>query len=90
MFAACSGQSSPGSGSTGFALPEHARLTPRPGQRVVGASLTAKPTDVDIGGRTVSTWAYGDTIPGPAVRARAGDLLRVTLKNSLEADTSGG
>lgn len=87
-LAACTGQSGPGPDGTRFALPEHTPLTPKPGQRVATFSLTAKPASIDLGGRTVSTWAYGDTVPGPVVRARAGDLLPVTLEDSLKAETS--
>ena len=63
-------------------------LTAAPGQRVVTASLVAKPTTLDLGGPTVATWAYGDTAPGPLIRATAGDLVRVTLDNRLPADTT--
>ena len=34
------------------------------------------------------TWAYADSVPGPTLRASAGDLLRVTLDNQLPADTT--
>ncbi|MDO5696914.1 MAG: multicopper oxidase family protein [Dermatophilus congolensis] len=63
-------------------------LAPTSGQRVVETSLTAKPVSLDLGGRKVSTWAYGDAVPGPVVRAKAGDLLRVTIDNRLPADTT--
>ncbi|HET7399396.1 MAG TPA: multicopper oxidase family protein [Intrasporangium sp.] len=58
------------------------------GQRVVSARLAPKATTVDIGGRSVQTWAYGENVPGPLLRARAGDLLRVTVDNALPAQTS--
>ncbi len=58
------------------------------GQRVVTADLTAQPTTLDLGGPLVQTWAYGDVLPGPLLRARAGDLLKVTLDNQLPAPTS--
>ncbi len=62
--------------------------SPTPGQKVVAKTLTAKPVTLDLGGRTVSTWAYDSILPGPLVRATAGDLLRVTLHNRLPADTT--
>ncbi len=65
-----------------------AALTPRPGQKVVEQRLTAKPLTVDLGGPKVATWAYGDAVPGPMVRATAGDFLRLTLDNQLPADTT--
>jgi FtsP/CotA-like multicopper oxidase with cupredoxin domain len=43
---------------------------------------------VDLGGPVVNTWAYGDSVPGPLLRARAGDLLRVQVDNQLPATTS--
>ena len=65
-----------------------APTSPRPGQHLVERALTARPVTVDLGGPTVSTWAYGDTVPGPLVRATAGDFLRLTLDNQLPADTT--
>jgi len=58
-------------------------LTPKAGQNVVTQTLTAAPATVDLGGKTVSTWAYGESLPGPLIRATAGDLLRITLENRL-------
>lgn len=63
-------------------------LPPSAGQRVVAKSLVAKPTTLDLGGVTVDTWAYGDTAPGPLLRATAGDMLRITLDNQLPEDTT--
>ena len=58
------------------------------GQRMVVARLAPRPVTLDLGGPTVRTWAYGDSAPGPLLRVRAGDLLRVTVDNGLPADTS--
>ena len=58
------------------------------GQRVVTARLAPRPATVDLGGLSVNTWTYGDTVPGPLLRATAGDLLRVTVENALPAETS--
>ncbi len=58
------------------------------GRRLVTAHLTARPATLDLGGPQVRSWAYGDQLPGPILRARAGDLLRVTLDNQLPAPTS--
>jgi FtsP/CotA-like multicopper oxidase with cupredoxin domain len=63
-------------------------LRRRSGQHVVTANLTPRPTTVDLGGPVVNTWAYGDTVPGPLLRARAGDLMRVQVDNQLPATTS--
>ena len=58
------------------------------GQRVVTANLTPRPATVDLGGPVVNTWAYGHSVPGPLLRARAGDLLRIKVDNQLPATTS--
>lgn len=58
------------------------------GRSTVAARLTPRPVTLDLGGRTVETWAYGDELPGPLLRATAGDLLRVTVDNQLPTDTS--
>ena len=65
-----------------------APMSPSQGQRLVEKTLSAKPVSLDLGGRTVSTWAYDSILPGPIVRATAGDFLRVTLDNQLPADTT--
>ena len=61
---------------------------PSAGQKLVTATLTPKRTTLDLGGVTVDTWAYGDSVPGQAIRATAGDFLRVTVDNQLPADTT--
>ncbi|GAB3260444.1 multicopper oxidase family protein [Nocardioides dilutus] len=58
------------------------------GQRTVTARLVARPLTVDLGGVVVDTWAYGDTVPGPVIRATAGDQIRVVVDNRLETETS--
>jgi FtsP/CotA-like multicopper oxidase with cupredoxin domain len=60
----------------------------RPGQRTVAARLLAAPATVDLGGAAVRTWAYSDTVPGPLLRATAGDVVRITVENGLPAATS--
>jgi FtsP/CotA-like multicopper oxidase with cupredoxin domain len=83
-LAACSTRQ--GAATSTFARP--ARLKPLAGQRVVEHNLTAKATSLDLGGTTVETWTFGDTAPGPLIRATAGDMLRIRLDNQLPADTS--
>ena len=67
-----------GSGKTIGPVPS---AGPSAGQKLVTATLTPKRTTVDLGGVTVDTWAYGDSVPGQAIRATAGDFLRVTVDN---------
>jgi FtsP/CotA-like multicopper oxidase with cupredoxin domain len=83
---ACGGTTS---GSATAAAVRRSEATRRSaGQRVVTAKLTPRPTTVDLGGPVVNTWAYGDSVPGPLLRARAGDLMRVQVDNQLPATTS--
>ena len=60
----------------------------RGGVGTVTAILTAAPTGLDLGGVVVPTWVYQNSLAGPVLRARAADLLRVTLTNQLPTDTS--
>ena len=50
-------------------------------------TLRAGIQEVDLGGRTASAWTFG-TLPGPAIRATAGDRLRITVHNDLPEETS--
>lgn len=50
--------------------------------------FTAAETTVDLDGRKVRTWAYGDSLPGPLVRVTAGDVLSLNLANRLPAETT--
>lgn len=60
----------------------------RSGAATVTATLTPRPVALDLGGVTVTTWGYDESAPGPLIRARAGDLLRVDVVNRLPVDTS--
>jgi FtsP/CotA-like multicopper oxidase with cupredoxin domain len=51
-------------------------------------ALTARPAQVDLGGTVVSTWAYGDTVPGKPIRVTAGDRVQVAFTNRLPMATS--
>jgi FtsP/CotA-like multicopper oxidase with cupredoxin domain len=83
---ACSTTGAAGFGSA--TVGPAAATTPSPGQKVLLKTLVARPTTLDLGGPKVATWAYGDTVPGPLIRATAGDFLRITLDNQLPADTT--
>ena len=75
-----------GPGADAVTAAEAARR--KTGGRLVTARLTPRPVILDLGGRTVTTWAYGDTAPGPLLRADAGDVLRVEVDNQLPVATS--
>ncbi|QKV95320.1 multicopper oxidase family protein [Streptomyces sp. NA02950] len=50
--------------------------------------LLATATTLDLGARTVKSWAYGDMLPGQEIRVTAGDTLALTLANNLPQPTS--
>ncbi|GAA2611086.1 multicopper oxidase family protein [Streptomyces tubercidicus] len=50
--------------------------------------MTPTPARIDLGGRTVHTWAYDDVLPGKEMRVTAGDTLALTLANHLPQSTS--
>ena len=52
-----------------------------------GLRLTAAPMGLDIAGQEAPTWGYG-AVPGPEIRLRAGEMLRVQLANELPEDTT--
>ncbi|MDQ0994576.1 multicopper oxidase family protein [Streptomyces sp. V3I7] len=56
--------------------------------RVREFKLTAEETTLDLHGRKVRTWAYGDTLPGPQLRLNAGEVLSVHLANRLPTGTT--
>lgn len=55
---------------------------------VVRRELRAAPAVIDLGGRTVSTWAYDNSLPGKTIRVQAGDELQVRLTNALPDPTT--
>ncbi|WP_409057373.1 multicopper oxidase family protein [Streptomyces sp. SYP-A7185] len=58
------------------------------GGSVREVKLMAMTAKLDLGGRTVRSWAYGDRLPGQEVRVTAGDTLALTLANHLPQATS--
>jgi plastocyanin len=52
-------------------------------------TLEAKQVDWELfPGATVKAWTYGGQMPGPEIRVTEGDLVRVTLRNSLPEATT--
>ncbi len=43
---------------------------------------------VPAGYPETAVWAYNDTVPGPSLRVRQGDRLRVRVKNALAESTT--
>jgi FtsP/CotA-like multicopper oxidase with cupredoxin domain len=51
--------------------------------------LTARETRWEVApGQTVAAMAYNDQVPGPQIRVREGDRVRVVLKNELKQSTA--
>lgn len=46
-------------------------------------TLTAAPATIDLGDRTVQTWAFNGAVPGPEIRLRVGEVLRAEVRNEL-------
>jgi len=54
----------------------------------VTARYTAGEMRWSIAGNDVTTWGYNELLPGPVLRATAGDLVEVTIDNRLPEATS--
>ncbi|GGG57000.1 hypothetical protein GCM10011374_19790 [Kocuria dechangensis] len=50
--------------------------------------LEAAPARVRIGSRTANVQAFNGSLPGPTLRVRPGDTLRVRMRNGLAAPTN--
>ena len=86
--AACT-PGSPPAGTPGDADAIAAAEAARPHTgRTVTHTLAPRSVDIDLGGPTVRTLAYGDTVPDIPIRAGVGDELAVTLVNGLDHATS--
>lgn len=69
---------------TGATIPRN-----RPSGKVHEVELVAAPTTAQLlEGRALDVWAYNGQVPGPTIRARAGDKLRVRLRNELPQPTT--
>lgn len=78
--------SSPPGPATGAGLIQPAEL--RSGNGQLQVRLEAAPGQLQLGGRGVSALGYNGGIPGPTLRVRAGDVLRISLVNSLSQPTN--
>ena len=87
--AACSQNPQPASSEAKMEAAIKAAEAARPHSgRTVTATLTSQQTNVDLGGVTARTLAFGSTIPGPLIRANIGDELAITVQNRLSEPTS--
>jgi FtsP/CotA-like multicopper oxidase with cupredoxin domain len=51
-------------------------------------SIVAAPAEVTLAGRKLAVWAYNGQVPGPTLRLRLGQTLRVELTNGLPQPTT--
>ena len=69
----------------GAAYPEHAF----PDGKLVEVDIVAAETEVElVDGKRIKVWAYNGTVPGPTIRVRLGDTLRVRFTNQLPQETT--
>lgn len=54
----------------------------------VTVPLAAGEVGIDLAGTRATTWGYAGTVPGPEIRLRAGETLRVPLTNALPEPTT--
>ena len=76
--------SSPASSTESFVEPAVLRSS----DPILDVTLTAAAFTGQIAGRAATTLRYNDGLPGPTLRCRPGDTLRVTLVNSLTEPTN--
>ena len=55
---------------------------------LLDAFIDVRPSSGVIGGRRVEYWGYNGTLPGTILETRAGDTLRVHLRNGLAEPTN--
>lgn len=52
-------------------------------------TLTAKPSNLEITtGTTLPVWTFNNSVPGPEIRVKQGDTVKITLKNELPDPTT--
>ena len=91
LLAACDSSSSKATRSTvpgGLIGPDDPAVERRDATRrrsggTITATVTASPVTVNIGGRNVTTWAFGDRPSSGGIRATAGDLIDAMFVNNL-------
>ncbi len=71
------------------AVPPVTELPPSPEPQTREFVLTASEFDWELmPGTTVRAWGYNGQMPGPELRVREGDLVRVALRNELRVPTT--
>jgi len=63
--------------------------TATPDGKLIEVEIVAAETTIElIDGKPLRVWAYNGTVPGPTLRVRLGDTLRVKLTNKLPQETT--
>jgi len=92
LLAACRPAPTPPLGPEEQAAREFANVLPRdaPAARTTRTfELTAAPVTLPLlDGRSLAVWAYNGTVPGPTLRVRRGERLRVEFRNALPQPTT--
>lgn len=73
------------------ALPLVASLPARAAPRLHELKLAAAPAQAKLVGEkfpSTDVWAFNGAVPGPTIRARVGDKLRITVENKLAEETA--
>lgn len=70
-------------GPTDPAVEGREALRRKVGAATVATTITAAPVTVVIGGREVTTWAFGDRPGMGGIRAKVGDLIEATFVNKI-------
>jgi FtsP/CotA-like multicopper oxidase with cupredoxin domain len=60
----------------------------RPDGVVREFAIVAAPAEVEVAGRPLRVWAYNGQIPGPTLRVRLGETVRVRFTNGLPQPTT--
>lgn len=55
---------------------------------VLDLTLTAAMTEITVAGARVRALTYNGTLPGPTLRVRPGDRIRLTVRNELDTAMS--
>ncbi len=82
-FAATASAGSKPVGPTDPAVEARDAKRRRPGAGLVRATVIASPIKAVVGGREVSTWAFGDRPGAGAIRAKVGDMIEATFVNKM-------
>ena len=64
------------------------RLFDDSGSGTADFELRPQQETIDLAGRTARTWTYGEGIPGPELRVKQGERVRIRVENGLPEETT--